>query len=60
MSLSTSESVQKLRAALHAQAKGSPSYRFYALYDKVYREDVPALAIDDQQLLSQRVEASIL
>jgi retron-type reverse transcriptase len=32
--------VQKLQAALHAKAKGSPSGRFYALYDKVYRADV--------------------
>src|SRR4029453_10224780 len=34
------EKVQKLRAALHAKAKESPSFRFYALYDKVYRQDV--------------------
>ena len=44
MSLSTPESVQKLRAALHAKAKGSPSYRFYTLYDKVYRADVLTFA----------------
>ena len=40
MSLATPVSVQKLQAALHAKAKESPSLRFYALYDKVYRKDV--------------------
>jgi group II intron reverse transcriptase/maturase len=35
-----------LRAALHAKAKGSPTYRFYALHDKVYRKDVLAFAYD--------------
>src|ERR1022692_606827 len=44
MSLSTPESVQKLQTALHDKAKGSPSFRFYALYDKVYRKDVLAFA----------------
>jgi RNA-directed DNA polymerase len=44
MSLSTPESVQKLRAALHAKAKGSPSYRFYTVYDKVHRADVLSYA----------------
>jgi RNA-directed DNA polymerase len=37
---SNPEKVQKLQAALRAKAKESPSFRFYALYDKVYRKDV--------------------
>ena len=35
---------QKLQTALHAKAKEMPTYRFYALYDKLYREDVLAHA----------------
>ena len=27
---------------MHDKAKGSPKFRFYALYDKVYQEDVMA------------------
>ena len=33
-------SVQKLQMALQAKAKDSPGYRFYLLYDKLYRKDV--------------------
>jgi len=32
--------VGKLQETLHAKAKKAPNYRFYALYDKVYRLDV--------------------
>jgi RNA-directed DNA polymerase len=40
VSLAPPTTVGKLQETLHAKAKGSPSYRFYALYDKVYRADV--------------------
>src|SRR5271157_5468230 len=46
MNLTTPFSVQKLQAALHDKAKGSPSLRFYALYDKVHRKDVLAFAYE--------------
>ena len=43
-SLSTPKSVQKLQTALHAKAKAEAGYRFYALYDKIYRDDILAHA----------------
>jgi hypothetical protein len=42
----TPESVQKLQTALHDKAKEAPNFRFYALYDKVYRKDVLAFAYE--------------
>jgi group II intron reverse transcriptase/maturase len=38
--LVTPSSIQKLQAALHAKAKENFGYRFYVLYDKVYRKDI--------------------
>ena len=46
MSLTPPTTVGKLQTVLHEKAKASPSYRFYALYDKVYRKDVLALAYE--------------
>ena len=42
--LSTPKTVQKLQKALHAKAKAEAGYRFYALYDKISREDFLAHA----------------
>jgi RNA-directed DNA polymerase len=46
MSLIPPETVGKLQTVLREKAKASPSYRFYALYDKVYRKDVLAFAYE--------------
>jgi RNA-directed DNA polymerase len=43
--LSTPKSVQKLQTALHAKAKAEAGYRFYALHDKISREDILAPAL---------------
>ena len=42
MRLQTPPRVEKLRKALHAKAKAEPEFRFYVLYDKVYRDDIVA------------------
>ena len=42
--LAASERVQRLQTALHAKAKEAPGFRFYSLSDKVWREDVLAVA----------------
>ena len=44
MSLTPPPTVGKLQTTLHSKAKSAPSYRFYALYDKMYRRDVLAFA----------------
>jgi len=40
VSLQPPAKVGKLQETLHAKAKSAPMYRFYLLYDKVYRADV--------------------
>ena len=41
MSLSTPAStVRKLQKSLHVKAKTEPSFRFYSLWDKIYRDDI--------------------
>jgi RNA-directed DNA polymerase len=40
----TPSSVQRLRRALHAQAKAEYGFRFYALYEKMDRENILAHA----------------
>jgi len=40
MSLETPNRIRTLQRKLYRKAKDEPAYRFYLLYDKIYREDI--------------------
>src|SRR3984893_7048309 len=44
MSLTTPDKIRTLQRKLYGKAKAEPAYRFYRLYDKIYRPDMLAHA----------------
>jgi RNA-directed DNA polymerase len=44
--LTTPENIRTLQRKLYCKAKQEKAYRFYALYDKIYRVDILSHAYD--------------
>ena len=49
MSMTTPSKIRELQIKLYRKTKNEPGYRFYMLYDKIYREDILAHAYEQER-----------